>query len=203
MERVNINKTEMGRAAWPAELYDEFFLENKDRRGPPEKSWYYKLWMYIIENHLDPSWRILDVGCGSGQFIKLCVERGYKCVGVDFSVEALKIAKRNAPEVAFHLVDVSKNQSIIKEGNYDVITFIEVLEHVENDLEILQAVPMGKNMVLSVPNQIGEPGGSHVRGFETILKAANRYGSSFRIIKKPYSMKFPPKYAFQILGGIR
>ena len=185
--------------ALPAEFYDKFFLENKDRRGPPEKSWYYRLWMHILEKHIDSRWKILDVGCGSGQFAKLCIERGHQYVGIDFSKEALKIAKRNALEATFHLVDVSEDQSIIKRGGYDVVTFIEFLEHVENDLEILRAIPKGKNIVLSVPNR---GGGAHVRGFETLSKAVNRYGSSFRIIKKA-SMKFPQKNVFRILAGIK
>jgi SAM-dependent methyltransferase len=54
--------------------------------------------------------RVLDVGCGTGAFVRLLLERGYAALGVDISRRAISLAKRKArerglPEHAFEVAD--------------------------------------------------------------------------------------------------
>ena len=46
--------------------------------------------------------RILDAGCGTGlPAAKYLIENGFDVIGVDFSDEMLKLAKRNVPKADF------------------------------------------------------------------------------------------------------
>ena len=161
------------------DFYDYVYSKSASYRGVPEKSLYFPLWKTVLEC-LKPEWKILDIGCGPGQFSRLCADVGHPYVGLDFSEEAIKLARARVPEAEFHLVNVELDRLRIKEGNYDVITFIEFLEHVEDDLGILQSVPPGKNVILSVPNYGGM---EHVRFFDSMESVVARYGSLLRITK--------------------
>ncbi len=120
----------------------------------------------------------MDVGCGPGQFSRLCVEEGHPYVGIDFSQVAIEQGMKNNPELIFHLVDVVKDKSLIKKGGYDTITFIEFLEHIEDDLEVISSIPEGRNVVLSVPKYWSK---AHVRAFNTRKSVYDRYGDLIEI----------------------
>ena len=63
----------------------------------PRDSTYYHLWRAVLDK-LKPRCSILDVGCGPGQFAKLCVEDGHLCVGIDFSQVAIEQGRKNDHE---------------------------------------------------------------------------------------------------------
>jgi 2-polyprenyl-3-methyl-5-hydroxy-6-metoxy-1,4-benzoquinol methylase len=153
-------------------FYDSVYSRSDHYKGPPDESPYLPLWKAVLEC-LEPGWRILDVGCGPGQFARLCVDAGHPYVGLDFSEEAITLARNRVPEAKFLLTDVSRNRVPLEEGDYDVATFIEFLEHVEDDMGILGSVPPGKKVVLSVPNYGGI---EHVRFFDSIESVVDRYG---------------------------
>jgi SAM-dependent methyltransferase len=72
---------------------------------------------------------ILDIGCGYGYFIQICIEKGYDCVGVDFSKYALsKIQNKSLG------VTLCNAQSAlpVKSKSVDVVVMLDVLEHLDN-----------------------------------------------------------------------
>lgn len=129
---------------------------------------------------LEPGWRILDVGCGPGQFARLCVDAGHLYVGLDFSGEAIALARSRVPEAEFRQVDIELDRLLIREENYDVATFVEFLEHVEDDTGILGSVPPGKSVIISVPNY---GGAEHFRFFDSIESVVTRYGPLVKFSK--------------------
>jgi len=161
------------------EFYDYVYSRSPGYRGPPEESLYYPLWKVILDC-LEPGWRILDVGCGPGQFARLCLDAVHPYVGLDFSGEAIKLGRARVPEAEFRQVDVEFDRLLIRRGDYDVATFVEFFEHVEDDLGILGAVPLGKNVVFSVPSYEGI---EHVRSFPNLESVTSRYGFLLRITK--------------------
>ena len=112
------------------------------------------------------------MGCGPGQFADLCVGAKHRYVGVDFSEVAITHGRRVVPQATFHLVDVVKDASLLTKGDYDAVTFIEFLEHIDEDLMVLSFIPEGKRVVLTVPKFWCE---GHVRVFKTSNSVALRY----------------------------
>jgi cyclopropane fatty-acyl-phospholipid synthase-like methyltransferase len=118
-------------------------------------------------------YRILDLGCGSGQFGELCVKTGYNYVGLDYSSAAIAIAKgRKQGKAKYFHVDLKRNQSFISEGGYNLVTSIEFFEHIKRDLEIMQKIPTKKRIILTGPSYDSE---EHVRFFRTLDEITERY----------------------------
>src|SRR5690349_17565576 len=49
---------------------------------------------------------ILDIGCGRGRWSREFARRGAEVLGIDWSLEAIKINQKNIPECAFECVSV-------------------------------------------------------------------------------------------------
>ncbi len=155
-----------------AEYYDGLFEKRKEYRCPPEESNYYPLWLAVLSLIKHPA-KILDVGCGPGQFAALCTEAGHEYVGLDWSRVAIETAE-TAPRASsgeFHLVDVQQDRTRFKD-DYDVATFIEFLEHIPDDLEVLADVPQGRTVILTVPDY---PGKEHFRFFSDLDQVTHRF----------------------------
>lgn len=98
--------------------------------------------------------KLLDVGCGTGEFLRTCKTNGWNVVGVE--------PNKNAQELAISKFDNNKPTTVVSDieevmsQKFDVITLWHVLEHVP-DLEIyilkLKALlkPDGV-LVIAVPN---------------------------------------------------
>lgn len=182
-----------------AEYYDDVFSRSKAYLCPPEESPYYPLWIAVLKLIKHPV-KILDVGCGPGQFAILCARANHEYVGLDWSQVAIESARKGPGE--FHLVDVQQKRAHFK-GDYDVATFIEFFEHVPNDLEILKDIPLGRKVILTVPNY---PSKEHFRFFSDIDHATHRYESlltvSYRMVLSGKNLQGRMAKIF-VLKGIR
>lgn len=68
--------------------------------------------------------RILDVGCGNGEFMAAAVEAGYQVVGTDISVPAVELCRsRGLNAVAGDFL------TLPFEGTFDAVTMWDVIEH--------------------------------------------------------------------------
>jgi SAM-dependent methyltransferase len=97
---------------------------------------------------------LLDFNCGPGWFLHH-VEGHFTTVGVDFSKEALTLAKEQAPKTHLILGDETVLRNI-KAESIDVITVFDVLEHVPDPqpllLELKRILTRTGLLVISVPN---------------------------------------------------
>ena len=77
--------------------------------------------------------RVLEIGCGTGKNTVWLQQKAQYITAVDFSEEMLAKAKEKitAPNVHFTQADITKDWSF-REGNYNLVTFSLVLEHIEN-----------------------------------------------------------------------
>lgn len=158
-----------------ADYYDKVYLRTRHYRGPPEESPYYPLWKAILELigeevHLYQT--ILDVGCGPGQFGQLCVKAGHVYTGVDYSPVAIELAKAKKDNGRYYRADIRYDQSCIKEGNYTLLTGIEFFEHITKDIQLVQAIPKGKRVIITGPSYDSV---EHVRYFPTVDDLTERY----------------------------
>jgi SAM-dependent methyltransferase len=95
--------------------------------------------------------RLLDVGSGTGANLA-AFTRHVRAVGVDMSTEALAFCKlRGVPSVARSRVE----QLPFPDGTFDVVTALDVLEHTDDDLEVLAELRRicrpGGLVVITVP----------------------------------------------------
>lgn len=57
-------------------------------------------------NSLPSCARVIDIGCGPGRDAKIFSDYGLEVVGIDFSPNMIQIAKQNAPNCSFHIMDI-------------------------------------------------------------------------------------------------
>jgi 2-polyprenyl-3-methyl-5-hydroxy-6-metoxy-1,4-benzoquinol methylase len=79
--------------------------------------------------------RLLDVGCGTGEFLELARKAGFLTFGVEPSKTAYLIARQDHPVVRGELRDIS-----LKEDFFEVVTLWSVLEHVLDPISFLKKI---------------------------------------------------------------
>ena len=92
--------------------------------------------------HLSAS-RVLDVGCGGGILAESMAAKGATVTGIDIAGRALKVARLHLLESG---VDVEYLEATVEQhvacsaGLYDVITCMEMLEHVPDPVSVVQSI---------------------------------------------------------------
>lgn len=96
--------------------------------------------------------KLLDIGCGVGDFIHLAEEQGWECTGVEPSEDAKVIARKRIRANVLTSEEIEQ----IPDATFDLITMWHVLEHVDDlnwQVEQLHRLikPQGR-IVIAVPN---------------------------------------------------
>lgn len=110
----------------------------------------------VLKPHIMLQSSALDIGCGQGRTTRLLSDLGIRNVaGCDFSSEVIAIAQRAHPDLTFFTCDLLKRNSEDEKKTYDLITLIEVLEHIENPEAALKAAVLRSNglILLTVPDE--------------------------------------------------
>lgn len=125
--------------------------------------------------------RVLDVGCGGGILSESMAEMGAIVTGIDLGEKALKVAQLHSLEsgidVDYRYVSAEVHAAEASE-QYDVVTCLEMLEHVPDPASIVNACA-----------QLVKPGG-HVF-FSTINRNPKAY--LFAVLGAEYLLKMLPK----------
>lgn len=98
----------------------------------------------------------LDVGCGAGLLTEPLARMGAQVTGIDAAPELIDTAQAHAAaqgiEIDYRPVEVTDI-----EGQYDLVTSLEVIEHVANPGSFVKALSRrlapGGLLILSTPNQ--------------------------------------------------
>lgn len=86
--------------------------------------------------------RVLDVGCGGGILSESMARIGAKVIGLDMGTEPLDVARLHALETGVQLdyiQDTAESHRDANRATFDVITCMEMLEHVPNPGSVVQA----------------------------------------------------------------
>lgn len=129
--------------------------------------------------------RILDVGCGGGILAESLSKAGATVTGIDLSSKALKVAELHQLEsgtsvryLTISAEDLAKEES----QSYNVVTCMEMLEHVPDPSSVVQACA-----------KLCKPGG-HIF-FSTLNRNPKSY--LFAIIGAEYILQLLPKGTHQ------
>jgi len=92
----------------------------------------------MIQELVWKSERILDLGCGDGEFIKEILKKysRKKITGVDISPSRIARLKQEFPSIDLLCEDILKNS--LKKEQFDLIICSQVIEHIQNEEEIIQ-----------------------------------------------------------------
>ncbi|NOT15394.1 MAG: bifunctional 2-polyprenyl-6-hydroxyphenol methylase/3-demethylubiquinol 3-O-methyltransferase UbiG [Methylotenera sp.] len=86
--------------------------------------------------------RVLDVGCGGGILSESMYFKGAAVTGIDLGEKALGVAKlhqlESGAEVDYQLISVEQLADATP-ASFDVVTCMEMLEHVPNPASVVQA----------------------------------------------------------------
>jgi len=124
---------------------------------------------------------VVDVGCGGGILSESMAQLGAKVTGIDMGIDALNVAKLHLyeSELAIDYQAITAEKLAVESPNhFDVVTCMEMLEHVPDPSSIIMAC---HNLV--------KPGG-HVF-FSTLNRNPKSY--LFAIIGAEYILRLLPK----------
>ena len=125
--------------------------------------------------------KVLDIGCGGGILTESMALKGAQVTGIDLSEKALKVADLHSLEsgvqVQYELI-AAEAMAEREAGQYDVVTCMEMLEHVPEPAAIVQACA-----------KLVKPGG-HVF-FSTLNRNPKSY--LFAVLGAEYLLRLLPK----------
>jgi 2-polyprenyl-6-hydroxyphenyl methylase/3-demethylubiquinone-9 3-methyltransferase len=136
--------------------------------------------------------RALDVGCGGGILADAMARKGAKVLGIDLAGKALKVAQLHAMEAGTANVEYREvaAEALAEEmpGQFDVVTCMEMLEHVPDPPSVVRACAT-----------LAKPGGWVF--FSTINR--NPKSFVFAILGAEYLLKLLPKGTHEYARFIR
>lgn len=99
-----------------------------------------------------PPGRLLDVGCGAGQYMKLVQAAGWDPVGIDFDEKAVAMARRRGLDA--RVGDL--REAAFPNSSFDAITMINVIEHLQEPAAVVaecrRILKPGGRLIMATPN---------------------------------------------------
>jgi len=140
---------------------DYFKIDNPEtgKRGyrsyendKPHHLYYFEKKIKLINKFISRG-KILDVGCALGFFLEEANKAGFNPYGLDVSEYAVKYALKKFPSKVFCKALEDSN---FKNGSFNVITFFQTIEHLEDPLKTLMSanklLSRGGILVIACPN---------------------------------------------------
>ncbi|MDF3035812.1 MAG: ubiG [Paucimonas sp.] len=124
---------------------------------------------------------VVDIGCGGGILAESMARKGADVTGIDLSEKALKVADLHSLEsgvrVRYELIS-AEDLAAREPGHYDVVTCMEMLEHVPDPAAVVSACAA-----------LAKPGGRIF--FSTINRNPKSY--LFAVLGAEYVLRLLPK----------
>ena len=98
---------------------------------------------YVDEKATLRGKRVLDVGCGGGILSEALARRGAQVTGIDLATQTIEVAELHALESQLtirYVREAAETHAVHSAGAYDVVTCMEMLEHVPEPDSVLRAL---------------------------------------------------------------
>ena len=139
--------------------------------------------------------KVLDVGCGGGILSEAMAHRGAQVTGVDLGEAPLTVARLHAEEsgVSVDYQHISVEALAAKQpGHFDVVTCMEMLEHVPDPASVIRAccalVRPGGYVFFSTLNRTPKSYAFAILGAEYVLKLLPRGTHDYAKFIRPSEM---------------
>jgi 2-polyprenyl-6-hydroxyphenyl methylase/3-demethylubiquinone-9 3-methyltransferase len=121
--------------------------------------------------------KVLDVGCGGGLLAEAMARKGAVVTGLDLADELLQVARLHALEAGVavdYVLETAEAHALSHAGEYDVVTCMEMLEHVPDPTAVIAAlgrlVKPGGEVFVSTLNRTLKAYALAVVGAEYVLR---------------------------------
>ena len=136
--------------------------------------------------------KLLDVGCGGGILAEALAQKGAAVTGIDMAEMSLEVARLHLQEsgldIDYRMITVEEFADD-NEGEFDIVTCLEMLEHVPDPASIVTAccrlLKPGGRLVLSTLNRNPKSFALAIVGAEYLLGLLPRGTHEYRKFIKP------------------
>ena len=164
----------------------------------------------FIDSHVQLAGKkVLDVGCGGGILSEAMAQRGADVMGIDMGDAPLKVAKLHALEselnIAYQKIAVEELAEQQPES-FDVVTCLEMLEHVPDPASIIRACytlcKPGGQVIFSTLNRNPKSFLLAVVGAEYILNMLPKGTHDYKKFIRPSELAAMARQANLVVGEI-
>jgi SAM-dependent methyltransferase len=143
-----------------------------DPRELPDAHWYEQMYggrdkkllplepghkFFLTDSIAPRRGELLDIGCGTGNFLSAAQDAGYEVTGTEMDRNAARFAKERVGLLRVFPLSISGLVESYPDQKFDVVTFFEVLEHQAAPIDFVQRVKSCLRhrgfIALSVPNR--------------------------------------------------
>lgn len=155
--------------------------------------------------------RVLDVGCGGGILSDSMARKGAHVLGIDLASKAVKVAELHAivaktPNIDFREISAEDLAAEVP-GSFDVVTCMEMLEHVPDPSSVVRAcatlVKPGGHVFFSTINRNAKAFLFAIVGAEYVLKMLPRGTHGYAKLIRPSELCGFTRSAGLIQGAMR
>jgi len=83
---------------------------------------------------------LLDIGCGTGEFLRFMSGKGWKTVGLELASAARALAQEKGLRVHGLTAEQFLSEDALRRGSFQAVTLFHVLEHLPEPVRLLRAV---------------------------------------------------------------